>query len=300
MASSISWLAKFCSHFADCSFSCQHSAPQCSLKFGKETAFNMALKLSDVEKKFWETPELVEKLLPFLDPESTLALAQCHKKIPRILEGPCMWNQFIRRACPFTDEKDGLPNVTQKNIDVVRCLVAILKLMKNSDEPRRALLELICERYPSKERGRCLHLACLSHPEGHRISFGGLLLLEEVESAFDSTVQRIEKLYSYGETRWDNSLWSALSARMLRYQETMTKVWIGEFEIADLRTMKAFRTLLQFCPAMGTYLEAITVDLDNLAMVQEFRNLLLFCPHPREDLDLIVSGGDIGNEGWAL
>ena len=35
-------------------------------------------------------------------------------------------------------------------------------------------------------------------------------------------------------------------------------------------------------------------------MKQEFRNLLLFCPHPREDLDLIVSGGDIGHEGWAL
>ena len=42
------------------------------------------------------------------------------------------------------------------------------------------------------------------------------------------------------------------------------------------------------------------MDLNNLAMVQEFRNLLLFCPHPREDLDLIVSGGDIGHEGWAL
>ena len=138
------------------------------------------------------------------------------------------------------------------------------------------------------------------HPEAHRIPFEGLLLLEEVESAFDSTVLRIEKLYSYGETKWDDALWSALSARMLRYQETMTKVWIGEFEIADLRTMKAFRTVLQFCPAMGTYLEAITVDLDNLAMVQEFRNLLLFCPHPRGDLDLIVSGGDIGNGGWAL
>ena len=69
---------------------------------------------------------------------------------------------------------------------------------------------------------------------------------------------RIEKLYSYGETRWDDLLWSTLSAKMLRYQETMTKVMIGEFGIADLRTMKAFGTFLQFCPAMGTFLEAIT------------------------------------------
>ena len=150
----------------------------------------MASKVSVAGKKFWKTPELVEKLLPFLDLKSTLTLAQCQKKILRILEGSCIWNQFIKRACPFSDEKDDLQNVSQKNVDVVRCLVAILKLMKNSDEPRQALLELICERFPSKERGRCLHLACSSHTEGHSISFGGLLLFEEVESAFGSTVLR--------------------------------------------------------------------------------------------------------------
>ena len=92
----------------------------------------MAFSLYEAVKKFWETPELVEKLLPFLDLESTLSLAQCHKKIPRIFEGPCMWNQFIRRACPFTDEWDGLQN-SQNHFDRVRCLVAILKLMKNPD-----------------------------------------------------------------------------------------------------------------------------------------------------------------------
>ena len=125
------------------------------------------------------------------------------------------------------------------------------------------------------------------------------MLLEQVEGAFGSTVQRIEKLYSFGETRWDDSLWSALSARLLRYQETITNVSIGEFEMADLRTMKAFRTLLQFCPAMGTHLEAITVDLNNLEMIQELRNLVLFCPHPTYDMDLTASSCG-GIEGWEL
>ena len=118
----------------------------------------MASKMSEVEKIFWETPELAEKLLPFLDPESTFNLAQCQKKIPAILEGPCIWNQFIRRACPFSDEIDGLPNISQQNIDEVKCLVAVLKLMKNPDAPRQDLLELICERFPAKECGKALHL----------------------------------------------------------------------------------------------------------------------------------------------
>ena len=77
----------------------------------------MASTMSEAEKIFWETPELLEKLLPFLDPESTLTLVQCHKKILRILEGPYMWNQLIRRACPFSDERDGLTNISQKDID---------------------------------------------------------------------------------------------------------------------------------------------------------------------------------------
>ena len=110
----------------------------------------MASTMSEAEKIFWETPELLEKLLPFLDPESTLTLVQCHKKILRILEGPYIWNQLIRRACPFSDERDGLTNISQKDIDAVKCLVAFLKLMKNPDAPRQDLLELICERFPQK------------------------------------------------------------------------------------------------------------------------------------------------------
>ena len=98
----------------------------------------MSSKLSEAVKKFWKTPE---KLLPFLDPESTLNLARSTDKVPGILQGPHVWNQFIRRACP----------PWQIDIDVVRCLVRIMKLMKNPEDPRQYLLELICESFPPKE-----------------------------------------------------------------------------------------------------------------------------------------------------
>ena len=90
----------------------------------------MASELFDARKKCLETPELVENLLSFLDPHSTLTLAQCFKKVPGILQSTCVWNQFIRRACPFTDEGNGSRQI---DVDVVKSLAAILKLMKNPD-----------------------------------------------------------------------------------------------------------------------------------------------------------------------
>ena len=91
--------------------------------------------------------------MPLLDPESILALARFHEKIPAILQGTFIRNQFIRRFSPLTDERSELENVNQQDIEVVRCLVAILKLMKSPEEPRQDLLELICEKFLPQERG---------------------------------------------------------------------------------------------------------------------------------------------------
>ena len=100
-------------------------------KLEKTSSFEMASEMLEAEKKVWETPEVVEELLPFLDPESTLNLAQCQENVPGILQGSLLWNQFIRRACP----------PWKMDIDVVRCLVSIMKLMKNSEDPRQYLLD---------------------------------------------------------------------------------------------------------------------------------------------------------------
>ena len=261
----------------------------------------MATKLSE---KFWETPELVEKLLPFLDPESTLNLAQIQDKVPSVLQGALIWYQFIRRASPFTNEGIGLlrrDRWEQMNTGAVKCLVAILKLMKNPHDARVDLLELICETFPKEEYGGFLHLGCSSHSEGHRISLEGFLLLEEVESAFSSTEMKIEMIDS---VYWNNSVGAAISTRLARCGDTMTSVRIFDIYLDDVTTMKAIRTVLQFCPAHSTYLETMTVDLQNLAMIEEFRNLLLFCPDriPRDPLHILVNSRpsyeDIGNEGW--
>ena len=103
---------------------------------------------------------------------------------------------------------------------------------------------------------------------------------------------------------WGNSVWSAISTRLARCEVTMTSVRIEWMIMDDLKSMKAFRTVLQFSPATSTSLETMNVDLSDMAMVEEFRNLLLFCPVriPREPVNLLLNSRlehrDIGNEGW--
>ena len=46
----------------------------------------MSSEQSEAEKKFWESPELIDTLLSFLDLESTLHLAKAHEVTRNILE----------------------------------------------------------------------------------------------------------------------------------------------------------------------------------------------------------------------
>ena len=100
----------FCSDMRSCIH--QSAGRQCSGQ-GK------FIKMSDeAQKKFWETPELLENLLHFLDPESTYQLAQAHDLTKTVLQGQFIWNQFIRQSCPRPGSSD-----------VVNTLVALLKLI---------------------------------------------------------------------------------------------------------------------------------------------------------------------------
>ena len=50
---------------------------------------------SEAELKFWQMPELLEGLLVYLDPESTLRLAEAHERTRNILQGTRVWNNLI-------------------------------------------------------------------------------------------------------------------------------------------------------------------------------------------------------------
>ena len=90
----------------------------------------------EAEQKFWQTAELVQGLLPYLDLESTLRLAHTHQKTQSILQGSRVWTNLIKRSSPL------------HQLDKVEHLVDILKLLEDTESNMLDLLDTICEANP--------------------------------------------------------------------------------------------------------------------------------------------------------
>ena len=122
------------------------------------------------EKNFWSSPELMEHLLPFINPSVILSVASCQISNCCIIqmledtENPSIWKKLIRRSL-----KEINPEEEERRVED---LTKILKLMKSSKAPMMSLLEFICERNPEPSSSfdfsrRCIKLSCLCNPSGH-------------------------------------------------------------------------------------------------------------------------------------
>ena len=120
---------------------------------------------------FWKMPELVAQLLDFLDPDSILALGQCHQLVLDLLSsGTFTWNKLIKRTCPqsvrtrlgeiqptgsvtFPSQPLRSDELLMTNILVgeraeMAKLVDILRQLEDPKSHLLALLHLICQRFP--------------------------------------------------------------------------------------------------------------------------------------------------------
>ena len=202
----------------------------------------------EAARKFWETPVLVNKLLlPYLDLESTLHLAQTHELTRDILQDSFAWNKLVSR----TRIQDGgyLHFLMEEKMKVVRHLAAILKLMTQADDQRANMLDLldtICKRNPpdvgSESPFRKVTISCLNHPDSHQVFLEDYLLLEAIEGALGTSEQKA--ISSTGCFLAGPSL-SALSSRLARQQEKLTLLGFGHVSVRSLESAEAFKTLMQ-------------------------------------------------------
>ena len=203
----------------------------------------------EAEQKFWQTPELIEGLLLYLDPRSTQQLAQAHERTRNILQGSRVWNNLIKRSSPLhlRDEFFSIGH-----------FVEILKLMEDSKANMQDLLDAICEANPSD--GDSVQMGCRRHPNSHLISMGGFLLLEKVEAALGTTEQTIESM-SVGYFFLDGSLLSALASRLSRQQQKPTSVHVeGIVLSSEPREAEGFKVLMQSCPPKTIQLSNVDVE----------------------------------------
>ena len=130
---------------------------------------------TEAERMFWRLPELVETLLSYLDVKSIFCLAQCHQLTLKLLQGTSDWNKIIKRSCPeglkivryhpirnhsirYQDNFLGLRKRLAPEILQMAYLVGLLKMVENPEAHLRALLELVCERFPPHQNGPSLSL----------------------------------------------------------------------------------------------------------------------------------------------
>ena len=135
----------------------------------------------DAERVFWCRPDLVAKLLAFLDTNSTICLAQLTNL--NTAHGRALWNLLIRRQLCVRREEVTSPDRWDNEKEFVQArilvmdLVNILKLKKEASLLQLDLLNFICERFSASPIANTdfveMHLAS-SHPSSHTLSPFGL------------------------------------------------------------------------------------------------------------------------------
>ena len=188
----------------------------------------------DAVLRFLKLPELIERLVSFLNPRSTLHLLQSRVMDKETLQKSLSlkaWTQLIRRTPrnedgPWNGPQDGLLQG-----EGVRELVKILEMLR-LEEPSSfllPLLDLICEsasvpKVPnaSQMSPDRIVMICPCHMEPHIVSTEAFKLLEEVEGTFGTALQSIKSMSNlHLEVSGDLK---AITSRMSRQRETVTSV----------------------------------------------------------------------------
>ena len=233
-----------------------------SLALSSDLAKLSCMEESEAMKKFWEIPELVERLFTFLDASSTLSLARAHPPTVRILQRGFNWIQFIRRSCPspainyegksHLSDCDWAIEAAEQKKQELRPVVQLLKMMKTSQPFLLDLLDIICETFGGEESfqdrfGASIEMACPRHAANHTVDAVGFLLLEEVEAAMGSAEQKLKWLQI---SQLVGDLVSAFRARVLRQEGVATEIRAYNFYCCEQIDAEFLLTLVQRCESL--------------------------------------------------
>ena len=216
-------------------------------------------------KKFLQTPDLLEKLLPYLDADTTLSLAQSKISclVKHLKDYPEVWIKMVQRTLPGDNKVGpaewGYWNRVRESFEGKRVkmqnLAGILKMVDDADSQvshLRHLLDTICVKSPPDEDTCYIQIGSTSHGF-HLVSPLGFLLLEEVEVALGSTLQSVSRvdLGIYSNTldalSASEALMQALAARVVRQQQNLTRMEIKWIEVRSKEDAEAFLTLMENC-----------------------------------------------------
>ena len=224
------------------------------------------------EKMFLRLPELVEKLLVFLDTKSTLCLAIAHPFAREVLQNQVTWGKLLKRSisedCFNQQDKANLQHLTE-----------ILRSMKNPKFLLLDLLHVICAKCPPMDPrpqrdsalslGNSILMTCPSatHSSSY-VSPVGFSLLEEVEGALGTVEQEINMIELQTLQNGNNNnlgiktnLLSALSSRADRQESPVGKLRVNEVICESQDQALALSALLKKCKNVTVSKLLVTGDI---------------------------------------
>ena len=239
-------------------------------------------------RQFWETPELVEKLLLYLDLSSTKHLAELHKLTRQMLRKAFIWKKLIQRTLPRQEKINfhcdifGLPlpfeddPLLESERQKAKILADILTLIKVGAVDRLelalVLIHALVQRNPpvfwrNPNRSPVIIGVSCSCLQTHRVSPWGFLLLVEVDASLGSSLLEVDTVKM---VTLKGPLSIVLASKAAGQPEMVKKLDVGVFVCDSDESAKAMATL---------------VDQSSLAVGEE--NSIRICTE------------EIGMEGWA-
>ena len=192
-------------------------------------------------QRFWKSPDLMAQLLPFLGTPSILALSKVEPVVVNILQRSFIWRQVLRRS----NDKEEWEELKFE----VKNLVEILQMVEDPLPLIPELLDMICEWYPQEKTEETywpdqvkVLVSCDLHPGDHLVSRGGFQLLELVEGAMGTTLQKAIQVEDDGGSIDEGEFAMALVSRIKRQKQPLRR-FCSEVELVDRTGIYA--TLLQ-------------------------------------------------------
>ena len=216
----------------------------------------------DAQTKFWRIPELIERLLEYLNEFDILAIIGLKLLTVEVFQAasatakhfePKPLRKIIRKALRLD-----LPSYTAQRENVQRVATSLLAQLASPDQLLMEVLETICAEYkyvPSSNHS-VIRLGCPEH-KYHSVTALGFILLEDCEKAvaIGSTKQRVRKIELAGayfcSDIMDPLLELSLVSRMGRQGvavETLSyPLRYDTLQINSLASALTFQTLSENC-----------------------------------------------------
>ena len=270
----------------------------------------------DAGTKFWRMPELVEKLLEYLDEISILSIVGVKLLTVEVLKTasgtskrfkPKPLGKLIRKALGF-----GQPQTLEEERTKVQRISRTLLAQLGSPQPLlQEFLDVICaehkyragglehESVPEKQlcdvapEQAVIRLTCPLHTY-HSVDHHGFILLEECEGAIGSTEQRIRKI------EFSGYIWDIKNTR--DFMET--KYFGDRRNFGDIKVFRdnlflalVSRVTRQLVPVETLAWHSLNLKVNSKDQAVTLNALLQRC-HRLKFVRTVHVGGELEREGW--